>query len=84
LMFFAEFELGRDETPGDYRIVNGFNDQQVFGRAFVLPKVDKVGVDYVIELGGGVSEKHLTENVGRWADVLAEFLTTFQAGEPIG
>ena len=36
LVFFANFKLGRDVAPSDYRIVNGFNDSQVFGRAYVL------------------------------------------------
>ena len=80
LMFFANFELGREATPNDYRIVNGFNDSQVFGRAFVLQNTGEVGVDYVIELGGGVTQDHLTENIGRWADVISAFVTKFQAG----
>lgn len=82
LVFFAEFELGRDVAASDYRIVNRYNDSQVFGRAFVLPKTGKVGVDYVIELGGGVSEEHITQNISRWADVISAFLTKFEEGEP--
>ena len=82
LVFFANFELGRDVTESDYRIVNGYNDSQVFGRAYVLPGTNEVGVDYVIELGGGVTEDHLTQNISRWADVISAFITKFQEGEP--
>lgn len=80
LMFFANFDLGRAATPNDYRITNDFRDRQVFGRAYVLDGTDQVGVDYVIELGGGVSKDHLTKNIARWADVVAAFIDSFSAG----
>jgi len=80
LVFFANFKLGRSVTEGDYRIVNSFNDSQVFGRAYVLEGTDEVGVDYVIELGGGVSEAHLSQNISRWADVISAFVAKFQGG----
>ena len=79
LVFFANFELGRDVTESDYRIVNSFNDSQVFGRAYVLEGTNEVGVDYVIELGGGVSEAHLSQNISRWADVISAFVAKFQS-----
>lgn len=80
LMFFANFALGRDVTSSDYRIVNGFNDSQVFGRAYVIEATGEVGVDYVIELGGGVTEAHLAQNISRWADVINAFVSKFQDG----
>ena len=80
LMFFANFDLGRTASAEDFRIVNSFNDGQVFGRAYVLEKKSQVGVDYVIELGGGVSEEHLSQNVSRWADVIGAFVEKFRAG----
>jgi len=81
LIFFANFDLGRAATPNDYRIVNSFNDSQVFGRAYVLESKNQVGVDYVIELGGGVSEDHLAENISRWTDVIAAFVNKFREGQ---
>ncbi len=81
LVFFANFKLGRDVAPGDYRIVNSFNDSQVFGRAYVLEGTGEVGVDYVIELNGGVTEEHLSQNIARWADVISAFVSKFQDGE---
>lgn len=80
LVFFANFDLGRPATAADFRIVNDFNDSAVFGRAYVLETQDQVGVDYVIELGGGVSEAHLAKNIGRWADVISAFVEKFRAG----
>ncbi|NNE42365.1 MAG: hypothetical protein HKN14_15770 [Marinicaulis sp.] len=80
LMFFANFELGRAATTNDLRVVNQFNDSQVFGRAYVLEQQNQVGVDYVIELGGGVSQEHLAQNISRWADVISAFVAKFQEG----
>lgn len=78
LMFFANFELGRPATAQDFRITDDFRDGQVFGRAYVLESQNSVGVDYVIELGGGVSKEHLAQNIGRWADVIGAFVSKFQ------
>ena len=82
LVFFANFKLGRAAAESDYRIVNSFNDSQDFGRAYVLPGTNEVGVDYVIELNGGVTEEHLSQNIARWADVISAFVSKFQDGEP--
>ncbi|GJL90450.1 MAG: hypothetical protein DHS20C04_01090 [Hyphococcus sp.] len=82
LVFFANFELGRTVTANDYRLVNSFNDSQVFGRAYVLEGTSEVGVDYVIELNGGVTENHLSQNISRWADVISAFVSKFQEGAP--
>jgi hypothetical protein len=80
LMFFANFDMGRAPAAGDYQTVNGFNDRQVFGRAYLIPARNQVGVDYVIELDGGVSADHLARNIGRWTDVIGAFLAHFRAG----
>ena len=82
LMFFANFGLGREVEESDFRTVNKYNDSQVFGRAYVLESKNEVGVDYVIELGGGVTAEHLSENIDRWADVVAAFVRKFQEGPP--
>ena len=82
LMFFANFGLGRAIEEGDYRTVNRYNDSSVFGRAYVIESKNEVGVDYVIELGGGVSPDHLSENVDRWADVITAFVEKFREGPP--
>ena len=81
LVFFANFEIGRDVDDSDYRAVNSFNDSQVFGRAYVIPDKREVGVDYVVELSGGVTEEHLSENISRWADVITDFVRKFAEGQ---
>jgi len=78
LVFFANFDLGRAPTARDFRVINNFNDSQVFGRAYIIENRNQVGVDYVIELGGGVTEAHLAENVGRWSDVISAFVNRFR------
>jgi len=80
LVFFANFDLGRPVSATDYRVVNNFNDSQVFGRAYILEKQNQVGVDYVVDLGGGVTQAHLTNNISRWADVIAAFIEKFSQG----
>ncbi|MGE0408293.1 MAG: YbjN domain-containing protein [Amphiplicatus sp.] len=79
LMFFANFGLGREVGAEDARILNRFNERQVFGRAYFIEGRGEVGVDYVIELGGGVTSEHLAKNVGRWSDVIAAFLDNFRS-----
>ncbi len=81
LIFFANFELGRATAAGDYEIVNRFNDSQVFGRAYLIPGRNQVGVDYVVELDGGVSAAHIAGNIGRWADVINAFISHFSKGQ---
>ncbi len=81
LVFFANFDLGRAAAARDYEVVNRFNDSQVFGRAYLLPGRNLVGVDYVIELDGGVSMDHISKNIGRWADVISAFIGHFSDGQ---
>jgi hypothetical protein len=81
LMFFANFELGREAAAADYKTVNAFNDRQVFGRAYLLPAKNLVGVDYVMELQGGVAPGHISANVARWADVIDAFIAHFSSEE---
>jgi hypothetical protein len=80
LMFFANFGLGRSVTPKDYVVINSYNDSKVFGRAYVIEAQSEIGVDYVIELGGGVSKDHIAQNISRWADVVSAFIDSFRAG----
>ena len=82
LMFFANFNLGRQLTVRDFFPINQFNESQVFGRAYVLMSSGEngeVGVDYVIELNGGVTKDHVTQNVERWSDVVTAFINSMTA-----
>lgn len=80
LLFFANFNLGRSVTARDYTIINSFNESQVFGRAYIIEGANQVGVDYVIDLGGGVAKEHLSRNIARWTDVIGAFIEKFRAG----
>lgn len=81
LMFFANFNLGRQVTAKDYLVINSFNEGQVFGRAYLIEGGGQVGVDYVIELDGGVAKDHLAKNIGRWRDVVGAFVDKFREGQ---
>ncbi|MEZ5930061.1 MAG: YbjN domain-containing protein [Parvularculaceae bacterium] len=81
LMFFVNFELGRPMTPKDYAVINSYNESQVFGRAYIIEEQGQVGVDYVVELGGGVTMDRITQSVSRWADVVAAFIDKFREGQ---
>lgn len=81
-MFFANFQLNRPITVGDFVAINNYNETQVFGRAYVLRssgRSGEVGIDYVIELDGGVSLDHVTQNVERWGDVVTAFIESMTA-----
>jgi hypothetical protein len=80
LLFLANFDLGRAVTADDYVIINRFNDSQLFGRAYVLANTSQVGVEYVLEMGGGVSSEHIAQNVSRWANIIGAFLGNFANG----
>lgn len=81
LLFLANFDLGRAVTPDDYLVINRFNDSQLFGRAYVLAGTNQVGVEYVLEMGGGVSTDHIAQNVGRWANIIGAFINNFSRGQ---
>jgi hypothetical protein len=79
-MFFATFSIGHSLTPNDLVILNRFNEKQVFGRAYFIEESGRVGVDYVVELEGGVTADHLSRNVARWTDVMAAFVEHMRSG----
>ncbi len=81
LVFFVNFDLDRQLVHSDYRVINSFNEKQVFGRAYIVENTNQVGVDYVIELEGGVTKDHVARNVSRWSDVVAAFLDRLGAGQ---
>lgn len=81
LLFFANFGIAAAATPADYETVNRFNDSQLYGRAYIVPGRNQVGVDYVVELDGGVSTENLARNIARWADVVGAFVAHMSGGE---
>ena len=81
LMLFANFDLGREATERDFRVVNDFNDSSLDGRAYVLERTNQVGIDFVIDLTGGVSPDHIAGRLARWEGVISRFLEEFRAGQ---
>lgn len=73
VVLFANFDLGRQVGADDFEIVNGFNEGNVNGRAYVLEGRDQVGVDYVIDLTGGVTAEHVASKLSRWPGVVGDF-----------
>lgn len=80
LLFFANFGMGAAPSQADFEAVNRFNDSQLYGRAYIIASRNEVGVDYVIELDGGVSMDNLSRNVARWADVVGAFVAHMSGG----
>ncbi len=77
LLLFANFDLGREITDRDFRIVNGFNDSAMDGRAYVLERTNQIGIDFIIDLSGGVSNNHIAHRLSRWEGVIATFIDQF-------
>ena len=73
IVLFANFDLGREVGRADFEIVNAFNEGNVNGRAYVLDGRDQVGVDYVIDLTGGVTAEHVASKLARWPSVVGDF-----------
>ena len=80
LLLFANFRLGRPISQQDYKIINSFNESKADGRAYVLEKSGEIGVDYMIDLTGGVSAGHISSRLNRWQGVVDSFLEAVRAG----
>ena len=78
LVLFANFDLSRDVTEQDFRVVNEFNDTSVHGRAFVLENKRQIGVDFRIDMIGGVTGDHIDGRIERWPGVIREFRQRMQ------
>ncbi|MCI5048269.1 MAG: YbjN domain-containing protein [Aquisalinus sp.] len=74
LLFFANFDLNRPVNPGDFRVVNNFNEAHFDGRAYLIEGKNQIGVDYYIDLTGGVTSEHVSSRLSRWRGVMDSFL----------
>jgi len=83
LMFFSNWDLGRDVTQADMVKLNKYNDVNVVGRTYFIdkngPKGDQVGIDFVISIKGGVTRQHLIQEVEHWDDIIDKFVETFRS-----
>ena len=81
VVLFANFDLGRPVGPADFEVVNAFNEGNLNGRAYVLDARDQVGVDYVIDLTGGVTAEHVASKLARWPAVVGDFKAEMLAAQ---
>lgn len=65
LQFVSSFALGHKPTPDDYVAMNKYNNDRIFGRAFINDDND-AAIDYVINLTGGVMAGNLMDDVSTW------------------
>lgn len=86
MIFFRNYTLQEGAASAmHYEIVNDYNEAKLSGRAYVLKGAgpngaDQVGVDYVIELDGGVSKEHLARRIAHWSEVVRAFVQSFREG----
>ena len=81
LLMFANFDLDRDASDSDYRIVNDFNESNVNGRAYVLEDKSQIGIDFIIDMTGGVTGEHIGSRLGRWPEVIEDFANEMRAAQ---
>ena len=82
VVLFANFDLGREVTDQDFRIVNGFNDSNANGRAYVLESKSQIGVDTTIDLTGGVTDEHVGSKLTRWPAIVGDFFQEMKDAQP--
>jgi putative sensory transduction regulator len=77
LLFFANFDLDREMTLTDYKAVNSFNDREFFGRAYVRGSQQQVGIDFILDLRGGLDTGYISQNAERFPAILQKFVDHF-------
>ena len=78
LLFFANFDMDREMRAQDYRIINGFNDSSLDGRAYVLPQDRRIGVDMVVDLRGGLTPEYMRLKAESFPGVIQAFVDYYK------
>lgn len=81
LVLFANFDLGRDISSDDFRIVNAFNETNLYGRAYVLEDKSQIGIDYIIDMTGGVTDRHIGSRLNQWPNVIEDFAAKMRSAQ---
>lgn len=76
-VLFANFNLPNGVSDAMKAKVNKFNDRNYLGRAYWGEK--KVGVDYVVELSGGVFSRYVDARLEKFVTVLENFIGKMRA-----
>jgi len=74
LQLAAQFRLPGGASETDIAMMNAYNQQYLFGRAYIDP-YGSATVDYTINLNQGVTEDNLVDNLNVWIHVLDNFVT---------
>ena len=74
LQLAAQFHLPDGASETDIAMMNAYNQQYLFGRAYIDP-YGSATVDYTINLNQGVTEDNLVDNLNIWIHVLDNFVT---------
>jgi hypothetical protein len=74
LQLAAQFRLPGGASETDIAMMNAYNQQYLFGRAYIDP-YGSATVDYTINLNQGVTEDNLVDNLNIWIHVLDNFVT---------
>ena len=65
LQLYAQFLLPDGASESDIALMNAYNQQFLFGRAYIDP-YGSATVDYTINLNQGVTEDNLVDNLNIW------------------
>jgi len=74
LQLAAQFRLPNGANESDIAIMNAYNQQYLFGRAYIDP-YGLATVDYSINLNHGITEDNLVDDFVIWIHVLDNFVT---------
>jgi hypothetical protein len=75
IQFTSSFSLGHKATADDFKMMNNYNRNKIYGRAFIDQNGD-AAIDFTIDLSGGVLAGNLMSQVSTWKSyVLDRFVT---------
>ncbi len=77
LAIFANFleDEGAQISGGDKNKINGYNENEIFGRAYYSADGTALGIDMVISIEGGVTEAFFKAQLDNWTSALGLFLS---------
>ncbi|MGH1465587.1 MAG: YbjN domain-containing protein [Cognatishimia sp.] len=77
MMVFANFDVGRPVGIADFLAVSDFNDANIRGRSYVNIQENKIGLDLVVDLRGGVTADHVLGKVTQFPTLVTDFLAHY-------
>ena len=76
LQMVSSFALERPPSAEDFIAMNDYNNQKVYGRAYIDDNGD-AAVDFTVNLSGGVSASNLMDNVGTWKAFILDVFVNY-------